>query len=121
MLECEELTYAVRGAIFEVSRELGAGFLESVYENALAHELTSRGLSVQRQVPVTTFYKRLPVGHHVLDLLIEDELIVELKAVRGLLPEHEAQLLNYLKATSYRVGLLVNFTHPKAQIKRMIR
>ncbi|WP_322522339.1 GxxExxY protein [Guyparkeria halophila] len=121
MLECEDLTYAVRGAIFEVSRELGAGFLESVYEKSLAHERTVRGLGVERQMPVTTYYKQVAVGQHVLDLLVEDQLVIELKAVRALVPEHEAQLLHYLKATGYRLGLLVNFTHPKAQVKRLIR
>lgn len=99
---------------------LGHGFLEKVYEKALMIELNSRGLSVGNQVPLKVIYKEKIVGEYFADLLVEGSVIVEIKAVRHLLKEHQAQLLNYLKATGIQVGLLVNFTRNKAEIKRMV-
>jgi len=106
--------------VFEVNKVLGYGFLEKVYEKALMIELSSRGLSVVNQVPLKVSYKEQVVGEYFADLLVEDRVIVEIKAVANLLNEHKAQLLNYLKATGIEVGLLVNFTRNKAEIKRMV-
>ncbi|MFH1674833.1 MAG: GxxExxY protein [Pseudomonadota bacterium] len=119
-MDINELTYRINGAIFEVSRELGIGFLEKVYEKALLIELISRGLKCENQVPITVKYKGINVGEYYADIVVENQIILELKAVDSLQKVHEAQLLNYLKATGYKIGLLVNFTHPKAEIKRFV-
>jgi GxxExxY protein len=119
-MEINDVTYAINGAVFEINKILGSGFLEKVYENALVFELEKRGVKAESQVPIKVFYKRKVVGEYVADLLVEDKVIVELKTVEALDKIHEAQLLNYLKATGVRVGMLVNFKHPKAEIKRMV-
>jgi len=119
-MDIDDITYQIRGAIFEVNRELGHGFLEKVYENALMIELRNRGLMVENQVPLKVVYKDETVGEYFADLLVEGKVIVEIKAVKDLLKEHKAQLLNYLKATGIHVGLLVNFTRDRAEIKRMV-
>ncbi len=116
----DEITYQINGAIFEVSRLLGPGFLEKVYENALLYELKSRGLKAESQKPITVHYKGIPVGKYFADILIEDTVILELKTVNKLAKIHEAQLLNYLKATGIKIGLLANFKHQKAEIKRLV-
>ena len=106
-----ELTYEIRGAIFDVYNELGPGLLESVYEEALAFELKERGLKVERQVEVPIRYKgnelKTPLR---LDLLIENQVIVELKSVEEMKPVFAKQLLTYLRFLNKRVGLLVNFS-----------
>jgi len=119
-MNINDITYKINSAIFEVNQVLGAGFLEKVYENALLIELKNKGLNVKRQVPIEVNYKGEVVGDYFADIVIEDKIIIELKAVEKLQKIHEAQLLNYLKATEYKIGLLVNFTHPKAEIKRFI-
>lgn len=119
-MNINEITYKINGAVYEVFRILGHGFLEKVYENSLMVELQKLDLSVRQQFPIKVNYKGTEVGDYYADLLVEDKVIVELKAVESLLKIHEAQLLNYLKATDYTIGLLVNFYHPKAQIKRFI-
>jgi len=119
-MNIDDITDQIRGAVFEVNRVLGHGFLEKVYEKALMIELNRRGLSVGNQVPLKVIYKEEIVGEYFADLLVEGRVIVEIKAVRHLLEEHQAQLLNYLKATGIQVGLLVNFTRNKAEIKRMV-
>ena len=119
-MEINDITYAINGAVFEVNNILGSGFLEKVYENALLVELKSRGLKVKNQVPIKVSYKGEVVGEYAADLLVEDKVIVELKTVENLDRAHEAQLLNYLKATGLQVGLLINFKHKKADIKRMV-
>jgi len=105
----ETLTSAVIGAAIEVHRELGPGYLESVYENALRVEMALRSLPFQRQVEVEAIYKGQMVGLARLDLLVGGELVVELKSVDSLAPIHTAQLLSYLKLTNKPLGLLVNF------------
>ncbi len=115
-----EITYAINGAIFEVNKILGPGFLEKVYENALLIELRKRGLNAENQVPINVSYKGEIVGQYFADIFVEGKVIIEIKTVQNLDKVHEAQLLNYLKATGIHVGLLVNFRHPKAQIKRMV-
>jgi GxxExxY protein len=119
-MNIDDITYQIRGAIFEVNKVLSYGFLEKVYEKALMIELSGRGLSVENQVPLKVSYKEQIVGEYFADLLVEGRVIVEIKSVANLLREHQAQLLNYLKATGICVGLLVNFTRNKAEIKRMV-
>ena len=105
----EHLTRQIIGAFFRVYNRLGYGFLEKVYERALAIELRERGLRVACQNPVKVFYGGRMVGDYFADLVVEDSVIVELKAAEALHPAHEAQLVNYLRATEIEVGLLLNF------------
>ena len=119
-MDLNELTYLINGAIFEVSRILGPGFLEKVYENALLMELKARGLKAAAQYPIKVKYKDQIVGEYFADLLVEDQVIIELKTVNRIEKIHEAQLLNYLKATGIKVGFLVNFKSTKADIKRLV-
>jgi len=119
-MDINELTYAINGAIFEVNKILGPGFLEKVYEKALLLELRRRDLKAESQVAINVIYKGDVVGEYLADIFVEDRVIVEIKTVENLDKIHEAQLLNYMKATDIQVGILVNFKHPKAQIKRMV-
>lgn len=114
----EELTGEILGACFEVGKELGHGFLEAVYERALAIALRQRGLAVVTQVPLEVMFRGQVVGEYVADMVVEDQVLVELKAVKTLLPEHQAQVINYLKATRLSIGLLVNFGTPRVEYKR---
>ena len=116
----EKITYEINGAVFEVNKTLGPGFLEKVYENALIYELKSRGLQVKSQAPITVYFKDHVVGEYFADILVEEAIILEIKAVEKLSGIHKAQILNYLKATGHKIGLLINFTHPKAEIKRFV-
>jgi GxxExxY protein len=113
--------YVIQGAIFEVYRVLGCGFLEAVYQKALEVELMQRNIPFESQVDIEIEYKGMKLEQtYRADLVCYDKIILELKAVQNLLPEHEAQLQNYLRATKMRVGLLVNFGHyPKVEIKRI--
>ena len=116
-----ETTEAILGCSFEVINELGSGFLESVYRKALVLALRQRGLLVEFEQPVQVLFRGVSVGDFFADLIVESKVIVELKAVRTLLPEHQAQLINYLKATGIEVGLLVNFGNPKLEYRRLTR
>ena len=120
--EVERAARQAIGAAIEVHRLLGAGFLESIYERALIHELNLRGLAVRRQVPVSITYKGLEITGQRMDIVLDPGVIVELKAIEALMPVHEAQLISYLKATGYRLGLLMNFncTLMKDGIRRII-
>lgn len=122
-MELDEISGQVIGAAIAVHRELGPGLLESAYEACLVHELRQRGVQVEQQIPQPVFYKglQLECGYR-LDLLVENRVIVELKAVETLLPIHEAQLLTYLKLRQLRLGLLINFNVPilKHGIKRLL-
>ncbi|HMJ68457.1 MAG TPA: GxxExxY protein [Cyclobacteriaceae bacterium] len=106
----EELTYKIKGAIYSVFRELGPGLFESVYERALALELKKAGLLIEAQVPVPAYYKgeSMDIGFKI-DLLVDDEVIIEVKSVAELHDVHKKQLLTYLRLTGKRVGFLVNF------------
>jgi GxxExxY protein len=119
-MDINDITYAINGSVFEVNKVLGPGFLEKVYENALLIELKRRGLTADNQVPIKVIYKENVVGEYIVDILVEGKIIIELKTVKAIDKIHEAQLLNYLKATGIQVGILVNFKHPKAEIKRMV-
>ncbi|HUS30351.1 MAG TPA: GxxExxY protein [Kofleriaceae bacterium] len=118
----EQVCFATIGTAIEVHRELGPGFLESVYEEAMAIELATRSIRFERQVAVPVMYKGHVVANHRLDLLIDSCVIVELKAVTALEPVHAAQVISYLKATGVQVGLLVNFNVPllKNGIRRFV-
>ena len=114
------LSEKVISCAFEVSNTLGSGFLESVYENALCLELETNGIGYEQQKPVKVNYKYQTVGHYVADLVIENKLLLELKALPGLTSQHEAQVMNYLKATEIKVGLLLNFGTPKLGVRRIV-
>jgi GxxExxY protein len=115
-----EITGQIIGAAFEVYNLLGYGFLEKVYENALIRELQLRGLHATDQYPIKVIYKDVEVGDYSADILVEDKVIVELKTGEAFNPVHEAQLLNYLKATGIKVGLLINFGPQKCEHKRLV-
>ncbi|MBU0512868.1 MAG: GxxExxY protein [Chloroflexi bacterium] len=114
-----DLTEKIIGAFFDVYNEIGYGFSEKVCENALAIRLRKLGLVVQQQIPITVYFEGQVVGNYIADLLIDNLVMVELKAIRELTEEHEAQLLSYLKATEIEVGLLLNFG-PKAEFERKV-
>jgi GxxExxY protein len=113
-----ELTQTIIGRFYHVYNELGYGFLEKVYENALAIALRKADLTVGQQVPIDVYFEGQIVGQYEADLVVNDAVILELKVTRSIDPKHEAQLLNYLKATRYEVGLLLNFGFEKAELKR---
>jgi GxxExxY protein len=109
----DQRAHEVIGAAIEVHRHLGPGFLESVYEEALARELGSRDVPFRRQVPIGVSYKGDLIGEARLDLMVDDCLVVEVKAVDLLAPIHKAQLISYLRATTLQLGLLLNFNVPQ--------
>jgi GxxExxY protein len=115
-----ELTEKILAAAFKVLNTLGAGFLEKVYENALSIELRKGGHAVEHQKVFQVMYEGTVAGEYQADLVIAGKVIVECKAVSNLDPVHEAQLMNYLKASGLRVGLLINFGRPKLQYRRFV-
>jgi GxxExxY protein len=116
----EELSNHIIGAAIRVHRELGPGFLESIYEEALKVELSKNDLDFVSQMEIQIEYLKVPVGLHRLDLLVQNEVIVELKAVKELADIHFAQLRSYLKATGMKVGLLLNFSKPTLEVRRVV-
>ena len=114
-----DLTEKIIKAFFNVNNNLGYGFLEKVYENAMIIELRKMGLEVKQQKNIKVYYDEKEVGDYYADLIVNNLVIVELKAAESLCPEHEAQLINYLKATEIEVGLLLNFGR-KAEFKRKV-
>jgi GxxExxY protein len=121
-LQHGDITEKIIGAAFEVHSFLGNGFQEVIYQRALAHELSLKGLSFQREVSVDIFYKDLPkaIGRRRADFIVEEKVLVEIKAVVELEDVHWAQILNYLKAYKLPVGLLINFGSKSMQFKRMV-
>ncbi len=117
----EEITKAVIGCAFEVINELGAGFLESVYERAMLLALRQKGLLAIAQHPIKVMFRGECVGDFYADIFVEDKVIVELKAVKAIAPEHQAQVINYLNATGIEVGLLINFGNARLEYKRFTR
>ena len=115
----DQLTGRILQCCFEVSNELGAGFLESVYERALIVALTQKGLTVVAQVPLKVQFHGVIVSDYFADLIVEDLVLVELKAVSRILQEHKAQVINYLTATGFPTGLLVNFGTPRIEYFRL--
>lgn len=119
-MDDDSLTKQIIGLAYKVHNTLGAGFLEKVYENALKIELEKAGLAVKQQTPIHVYYEGQVVGEYYADLWVEDRIIIELKAVRGLDKMHEVQLVNYLTATGMATGLLLNFG-PSVQVRRKFR
>ena len=115
----ENTTDQVIKAYYKVYNKLGYGFLEKVYENAMMIELTKMGISCEKQVPIDVYYEEEHIGKYFADILVNNQIIIELKAASTLMEAHEAQLLNYLKATEIEVGLLLNFGI-KPQISRKL-
>jgi GxxExxY protein len=120
-LRYEKITRDIIGCAFEVINELGIGFLESVYEKALLIALKQRGLAVTSQRPIAVLFRGAEVGTFYADLLVDEKVIVELKAAKAITPEHQAQVINYLQATGIEVGLLINFGNPKLEYRRFTR
>lgn len=115
----QDLTSRIISCFYKVYNKLGFGFLEKVYENSLLIELSNNGFKVERQKPINVYYEDKLVGEYFADLIVDDKVIIELKAAESLIEEHELQLVNYLKATEIEVGLLLNFGK-KPEIKRKI-
>jgi len=115
----QDITSDIIGAFYDVYNELGFGFLEKVYENALKYKLEQIGYDVKKQVPINVYFEGVLVGEYFADLIVDNNVIIELKASDSLRKEHESQLINYLKATKIEVGLLLNFGK-KPEIKRKI-
>jgi len=118
--ELNSITEKIIGAAYTVSNTLGCGFLEKVYENAMFLELSKCGFSVIKQQPLPVFYDNHVVGEYFADLIVEEEVIVEIKAIKDLNEIHQAQLMNYLTACNRRCGLLINFGKPRVEIKRIL-
>ena len=118
--ELNQITERIIGCAYTVANTLGNGFLEKVYENALAHELRKSGLLAEAQSPIQVTYDGVVVGDYYADLLVQRNVLVELKAVKALNDNHVAQCLNYLKATGLKVCLLINFGTPRVEVKRLV-
>ena len=118
--EVNEITRKIIGCAYQVSNTLGIGFIEKVYENALAHVIRKSGLKVVQQHPIKVVYDEIIVGEFFIDLLVGDRVLVELKAVSMLVDNHTAQALNYLRASSLEICLLINFGRPKVEVKRLL-
>jgi len=115
-----DLTDKIIAAAYDVHNQLGFGFSEKVYENAMVIKLTSKGLRTAQQTSINVFFEGKLVGEYFTDILVEDTVIVELKAVAELAKAHEAQLIHYLKATGKRVGLLINFGEKLKVVRRVL-
>ena len=120
-MQHKEITEKIIGCAYSVYNKMGYGFLESVYEKCLIIELKKAGDKVEAQYPISVFYDNEIVGEFIADLVVEDEVIVELKSVRRIVKAHEVQLVNYLAATKKDVGLIINFGETKVEIKRKVR
>ena len=116
----EGLTETIIGCAYTVANTLGNGFLEKVYENALAYELMKHGLHVEQQRPIPVYYDQVSVGEYLADIVVEGSVLVELKAAKDIEDIHKAQCIHYLKATGLTICLLINFGNPKLQIKRIV-
>ena len=114
------ITESIIGCAYTLANILGHGFIEKIYENALNHELSKSGLRVKQQYPIQVMYDGVVVGDYVADLLVNDQILLEIKAVNKIQDAHLAQCLNYLKATGYKICLLINFGKPRLEVKRVI-
>ncbi len=119
-MELDEITEKVIGCAYEVANNLGSGFVEKVYENSLLHQLLKSNLRVVQQHQINVFYDKVLVGEFFADLLVEEKVLLELKAVRQLDDVHTAQVMNYLKASGLPICLLINFGRPKTEIRRFV-
>jgi len=120
-MEQKEITEKIIGCAYKVYNRMGFGYLESVYEKCLMIELQKMDLKLENQKPITVYYDEEIVGDFIADILVNNEIIVELKSVRTLNKKHEAQLVNYLVSTGKNIGLLINFAEQEVQVKRKIR
>ena len=120
MLEDKDLTEKIIACAFRVHQQLGSGFVEKVYENAMLIELRKLGFDARQQFPITVHYEGKPVGEYFADILVENRVVCELKSAQQLAPEHEMQLVNYLAATGHNTGLLLNFGN-SVTVKRKLR
>ena len=116
----KDLSYEIMGAVYEVHNILGPGFLEKVYERALLEELKIRGIKAVAQPEISVFFKGKEVGCYIADIMVEDCILLELKSIESLTRFHEAQILNYLKATGLHLGLLINFGKERVESKRFV-
>lgn len=116
----KDLSYQIIKAAYEVHNVLGPGFLESIYEDALAIELCAQGLSVEKQIRIPVLYKGEKIGEHVLDHLVEGRVILELKGVTEIAPIHKQQALSYLKATGLQLAIVINFGAERVQSSRVV-
>jgi GxxExxY protein len=119
-MSTDELTEKIIGCAIKVSNSLGAGFVEKVYDNALAYELRQSGLKAEQQKPLKVLYQGVVVGDFAADIVVNDLVILELKAAKEITDVFQAQLLNYLRASGLPIGLILNFGTPKLGIKRMV-
>ncbi len=117
--EINKITETIIGCAFKVGNALGCGFLEKVYENALAYEIRKNSLETEQQKEIKVYYDNVEVGNYDADVLVEGKVLIELKAVKNLDDVHRAQCLNYLKATGIKLCLLINFGNPRVEIKRI--
>ncbi len=118
--DLNNISEKIIGAAYKVSNGLGSGFLEKVYENALAHQLRKDGMKIEQQKPIKVHYDNTVVGDYFTDLIVEGAVIVELKTARRIEDIHLAQTLNYLKATGLKLGLIINFGKSRVEIKRVV-
>ena len=116
-----DLTYKIIGCAMEVHKELGAGFLEKVYENALMLAFKEEGILAETQKPLKVKFHGIIVGDYCADIIVEDKILLEIKAVKAIVPEHRAQIINYLTATGIKVGLLINFGSKSLEHERFIK
>lgn len=116
----KELSYQIVNAAYEVHNKLGPGFLETIYEAAMVLELESRGHQVRTHVRVPVYYREQKIGEHVLDLLIDEKVILELKTVTQIAPIHQQQALSYLKATGLELAIAINFGAPSVKYTRVV-
>jgi GxxExxY protein len=121
MMKHKELTEKIIGCAYRVYNKMGFGFLESVYEKCLLIELKKAGVQAESQFPMTVYYDDEIVGEFCADVLVEDDILLELKSVRRVIKAHEVQLVNYLVATKKDVGLVINFGEQRVEIKRKVR
>ncbi len=120
-MKYEKLTEKIIGCAYQVYNKMGFGFLESVYEKCLMIELKKTGLKAESQHPIVVHYEDTVVGEFAADIIVEDSIILEIKAVRHIAKAHEVQLVNYLNATQKDIGLIINFGEKEVEIKRKIR
>ena len=116
----KDLSYEIIGVAMEVHRELGSGFLEKVYENALMVLLNERGIKAEQQKEIKVYFRGAIIGNYIADILIEDSIIVELKTVERIVDIHRAQVMNYLKATRLKLSMIINFKNKSLEYERIV-
>lgn len=116
----KDLSYKIMNSAFEVQNILGSGLTENIYEEALCHEFDLEWIKYKRQVPVDIFYKNKQIGRYVIDLIVENQIVLELKSVSALHESHDAQIISYIKATKLKLGILINFGQAKVEYKRIL-